>query len=653
MKQRGDSIAGVAYRAAMAGVLVLVVTYFPVFTVHSAVQGEEREKMVLLQTLLDPALTDQDQSTLGIIQKSFVDARASGDWDPSERLSLVHLSMGNVLRQALHRNLAIQIGRMDTVIASRTIAEVDAVFAPLFQMKLNHAGSMVYERQRSGMVKIKQFLPTPTQGEPYLDINPPPPGRYQVDRIGFLSQKSDTVNKTHDLSKRQEPGWLDTDTGSLTIQQQLPWGPHLTLTKDTTYKEVYYDPNLEKSWDAPWAIGVKASLNTPLPFGKNFGPYSDLDTSLKQVNLADQQTDWTLKAIINETLRNADLAYWDLVHALENLAVAIENRHDQESLALHAERMLEVYRITKYGRDQMVMELARAKVGEASARQALVTASATLALLIENEHAEVGDSLLLPVGYHQRLEVELKSPDPLEAVNTALKRRPELHIKELDYQSGLVARLFRENQIRPDVVFSGSGTMKQSNDTYGYKTFTESLGHVLDPDRRGLSASVGYTYPWRNRAAKAALAQAAYGVEHAALSQQALEQGVRKEVDDALVSLASTRARLNSARNNEKLAVLALEKARDRWKVMGDMSEMELSRQSRNVLSARLARVAAMIDNKKAETLLAAAQGTLAEGMIEQTAVSMFDRRRLALLADSGAIPHFVIEKKKGAGGLP
>ena len=650
MNRRGNfSVRGPArmtYGAIVMGMLglTLAVHAVPVVAADGAKKAMDLEKIetIPLKVLLDPAPGGQAHATLAVIQKSFAEAQTAKRWDPSQGHPLAYLPANTVLLQALHHNLSIQTGQLDAAIARQAIEEADAVFSPVFTLDLGHSSSMVYERRNSGPVFLKRSQPTPTDGgKSYLVITPPPPDPYQVDRIGFLKQEPSTVNKNYKVSLQQEPGWLDTKTGTLTIQQQLPWGPRLTLTKDTSYKETYYDPNRAKSWDAPWAITVKASLNAPLPFGKNFGRYSSAETAVEQAKIADRQADWNLKTVINNTLRKADLAYWDLVQAMENLLTSIENRQYLEARAAYAERMLIAGRVTQYGRDQMAMELARAKLHEASAQQALVTVSAALVVLIKEDRSSTGEALLLPVEYQNRLAEAIKPVDNQQAIATALARRPELQIKDLALQSSLLAHRFMENQARPNLLFSGGGNMKQSNATYGYDAYPEAVSNVLSPDSQAVNGSLSYTYPWRNRVAKAALTQAGYALEGAQLSQQSSEQMIHKEVDDALVSMASARARLGSARNHEKLAALALEKAKSRWELTGDIGEMELLSQSRALLDARLARIAAMVDCKKAETQLAAAQGTLSEGLADQVAVNPFDRQRLALLAASGATPHF------------
>lgn len=647
----------------------------PVASVAPSVSkgGGERVPSVFLHTVLDPAPTDQEQKIFTGIQENFADAKSNGLWDPSEGRTLTFLHVSKVLFLALQHNLTIQMGALDRVIVKQAVEEAEAVFAPVFHINLSHSGSMVYERQRSGLVLSKRSQPKP-KGKTYLEIEKDPSAQYPIDRIGYLQKQESVEEKTYEVSKAQDPGWKETERGSLSIQQQLPWGPRILLAKDTSYVETYYDAKRGRSWGAPWAISVKASLNTPLPFSKNFGSHSALNTALEQAKIADKKVDWTVKKIINDTLRDALLAYWDLVQNLENLRVSMDHRRYMEVQMAHVRRMSAIARMTQYAEDQMRLALARAKVKEAAARQSLVTASSALLTLIEEEQTQAGASLFFPMGYQSWLVAE----DPVDAqgaVATALKRRPELQSSELDVQSTLLTQRFRKNQTRPDVSLSVSGNLKQSNATYGYKSFGNALFHVSDPDSRSFNSSVTYTYPWQNRAVKAALAQSKYATEQTRLSRQFLEQTVQKEVGTALVALLSARARLESARNNEILAELALEKAVKRWKsteviaesaeevvseeseAMGEeggevgeedlkakaieFGEMELLDQLRRILDTRLARVSAMVANKKAESTLVAAQGILGEELPSQLAVNPFDRRRLALLASRGATPHF------------
>ena len=361
---------------------------------------------------------------------------------------------------------------------------------------------------------------------------------------------------------------------------------------------------------------------------------------MEQAKIADKKVSWTLKTIINNTLLQAILAYWDLVKTQENLLVAIENHRYLQKQMGHARHLFDKSRMTKYGMRQMEMEVARAEAQEAEARQSLLTASAMLMSWINKEQVRVEVPLFLPVGYQAWLEQE-KTVDSELVLTTALVQRPELQAKDLDLLSVVLSEKFRQNQTRPNLNFGLSGTLSQSNAVYGYKNYWDSLSSITEPDSHSIASSLSYTHPWKNRAAKAALVQSQNATQSMKLSRRFLEQTIRKEVSDALVSLASSRARVASARSNKKLAVLALEKARKRWKAVGDIGEMELLKQSRKVLNARYAHVAAMVDHKKAEYNLASAQGMIAEGLSVDVAVNVFDRQRLKRLNASGEMHYF------------
>jgi outer membrane protein TolC len=601
-----------------------------------------------LGAILDPPRSDRDQQTYQTLQKIFEQEDRVGDWNPMQKRSLVYLSSGDILLRALQHNLPLRMSERDAEKVKQAVQEAQAVFYPVFRVGVNRSETFTYERAQSGTVFLRKSLPT-TNGQPYLDVNTAPfnANNPQINRIGFIQQNpvNPTVQKGYLVHKKKEPGSYTTWTGTMSVEQQLPWGQQLSLSKVTTHEETYYDANRKKSWGMPWAVTVKANILTPL-FGKNFGVWSPQNTDVKQSKLQAKKVDWNLKATINDILAEASLVYWDLVQKVENLKVAIQNQRELESQVAHAERMLAAGRITKYGYTQIATELARARVTVVQDKESLIATSTNLAAIIEEDDKVVADSLILPVEYSNLLESQAGVDDWQGAVETALENRPELKSRALDVESSANEQKFRRNQTRPDILVSASHSLKQDNSTYGYESYLSSLSSSFNPDSKSTRVGVTYTYPLRNRAAKAALARANLVVDGSQLSADMQHQVVRKEVSDALTTLSSARARIASVANYEDLAAKALEKGKKRWQVKADIRSTELVIKSRNLLDARLARVAATVAYKQAETNLLAAQGLLAQKVAEQSAVNDFDRHRLLVLSSSGATPYFSNSKQ-------
>ncbi|MGH8604292.1 MAG: hypothetical protein ACREXR_16405, partial [Gammaproteobacteria bacterium] len=74
----------------------------------------------------------------------------------------------------------------------------------------------------------------------------------------------------------------------------------------------------------------------------------------------------------------------------------------------------------------------------------------------------------------------------------------------------------------------------------------------------------------------------------------------------------------------------------------GPVDENELIINIRNLLTAKLAKIAATIDTKRAESSLLAAQGVIAQHYAGMTADKPIERFRLELLSAKGDLQYFL-----------
>lgn len=583
---------------------------------------------------------DKDKATYKVLKET-LDENAEGVWSHLRERGVQYISPQEALARALRKNLSLRVGSAEAAKAAMAVQQADAVFDPTFVLDVGRSESMTYERKGFGPVYQRSFRATPTPpGLPYLDIPTAGTPDPEINRIGYLGpQDAGTVEKEFLYSKRQTNGPSVSYAGGLTVSQQLPWGPQLRLTHGVSYRLVDYDDQ-GHSYDRPYGSSVGLNVFLPLPGTKNFGRFAPQDVAQEQARLARERGDLVLRGAIESTLLEVDMAYWGLVQSLENLMSAIENRKAAQEQADYAGRMLDLGRTTQYGKSQMDAELARARVLEESARDLLINASYTLAILVENDQEAARSAILLPAGYQERLldEMAINSKDAREK---ALAQRAAIKVGLVDINSRELNLRFRENQALPDVTVAGNFNQGQDNATYGYKGYADSLVNLTNPDSRSMGGSVTFVRAIGNRAANAQLAQAQEYANQSQLSVDSVRRDVVKEVDDALASVSSARTRKASARRNEELAAQTLGKLRNRAEAVGDVPELEITLKLRDLFKARTSRVSAQVDAKKAEVRLLAAQGVLAENLAQKTALDEFDQYRIQLLAESHAVPFF------------
>ncbi len=132
---------------------------------------------------------------------------------------------------------------------------------------------------------------------------------------------------------------------TVNLQQQLPWGPSLTLITQTRDKKVYY-ANDHHYEDGRWLSDATLNLSGPVLFSAGFGELASAETAIKRSQPEQSHTDLQLRETINQILAQADTAYWNLVRALKELFAAEENPKLVAELAAGVERRFALDRAT-------------------------------------------------------------------------------------------------------------------------------------------------------------------------------------------------------------------------------------------------------------------------------------------------------------------
>jgi outer membrane protein TolC len=609
---------------------------------------------VTLADFLDKTALEREERIARIVEEALATPDKPGTWKQLENKKLVRLPANQAALEALKKNLTVELSQHDAERVRRAILEAEAVFNPVLDLSVRYDERDTYDREIAGRVIRPSFKvrspandPTVKDGEIKLDAT----ARQlilertglDIDRIILTTFEQQQIardgvrNPKILASRNQVNGPTQTFTYTAALQQQLPWGPRFDISAVTTDRDVFYD-NQGHKFGASWATSLLFNLEVPV--GRNFGPYAIFNTQLKLAEKASESAFWALESTINTTLLTVDLAYLDLVQALENLLVQIDNRQLVERQSRHTQRLYDQNLATTYDKAQIDALLEGARTQEEAAKNAFIVASNRLAELIEYSGKAVRNNIYLPSGYAPWLE-QLLALDTKAALKTALERRPELYQAQINYEASEINRKGAEVDARPDVRLNASIQSVQNGSTYGYKTYWESLGAISDPDNFNQSYGISYTYPWGNRAVKARLAQAEGFVEVAAIDKRATHNDVARDVHNALSNLETARTRVQ--REEQRLAA-----AHAAYNSIARLSESELVNENEliinitNLLQAKLAKIAATIDNKRAESNLLRAQGIIATHYAGMVAGNPLERLRIQQLTEKGDLQYFL-----------
>lgn len=580
--------------------------------------------------------------------------------DAAERFGnrqLTELSIREAALYALRRSLDIKRSYIGQDIARWTLHEVEAVFNPVLFLAFNYGRSETFTRIENDR-RFKQA----SRNQPVGTGNNPnrmapivtPQNPDQVDprnpRIELTAPRAaGKVPDTIPASLAPVTGPTNSYTYDAQLDQVLPWGGNLTLAYRALDQDTFFinSPAARQfdqpgftgfgSYDRPWVSSFLGSLDLPLPGSKEFGPYAEQSVTIKLADLGKEKAFWLAESVINTTLRDMEVRYWDLLRAQLSLRVTIENRRGVEQLLEKTQKLYDLRMATNYDKAQVEAELARLQSLEESAWNAYVVASNELVRLLNLEETKV----LLPVGYTRTLAYALSEQQDLNAITSrGSTDNPDLAAASVDVKSARIEQERRAVRTRPDVRLLATVNSIQSNGVFGYKSFGDSINKTFDPDVLRQNYTLLYLYPWGNQAVKAQLAQAEAVTMRQELVVKQTDNSVYRDINNAQIALISAGERVKITARNVELAQLTYEKAVAQGE-LGLVGSYEIVQQNQRLLTARLDYIQAKAARKQAEAQLLAALGVLPKSYAERTAQTALDRHRLNVLAANHVLRHF------------
>ncbi|MGH8611957.1 MAG: TolC family protein [Gammaproteobacteria bacterium] len=562
----------------------------------------------------------------------------------------IDLSPRAAALSALRKNLSIHSSRVLEDIAKAALLEAEAVFDPVLLLSFAYDHSETFDREETDL----RFRRPTTQNAPDLPgrniLEPTDPVDTRNPRAEFDASRSGGFSPTTVIASRAPvTGPTESFTYEATLFQQLPWGADLTLAYQALDQDRFFVNNplaIESlgsaenlvsfgSYDRPWVSSLLTRLTLPVPGSKDFGPYADQEVAIKLADLGKERAFWDVESIINATLLEVDLGYWDLVNRLLGLRVTIENREGVERLLAQTERLFELQEATNYDKAQIEAEVARVQGEEERAWDAYRVASNALVRLLDLQE----DRVILPAGYSHAL-VELFPIPQEDAIAWGSTDNPDKAAASVDLRAARIEQQRRAVRVRPDINLVAEAVFRQSNRFFGYDSLGGSIDNVVDPDNVAQTYRLEYLYPWGNRVVKARLAQAQAVRTRQSLVLRATDNGIYRDLNNALVALASANERVAITDRNVQLAEIAYQKALQQQQLRV-VTEYEVVEQNKRLLTARLGRIQAQTDRKRAEAGVLAALGIIASTYAKRSSQTEIDRHRLTLLEANRVLRHF------------
>jgi len=629
--------------------------------------------------LVDAQGLTQERRTNQIVDKTREALQRSGASLLFAPTAVQELALREGVILALRKNLDIKRSNLAKSSAERALVEAEALFDPVFVASVNANIIRKYSRHTT----VSQYKPgTETvavghsdssgvftctaqaaalsvgsgQGKECYVLSLSRPKTYtdvNGQTISDFSTRSAVLAMQYGMERQAgyyqtsvdanplssfEPRAQEVYSGTLSLQQLLPWGSSLNLSLSSTRRQTYYPINVYNGmgetygvYYRPWFTSLVFGASVPLPYTKYFGPTANAEVANQVARHNVDAADVDVRTVINSTLLQVDALYWTLVGQLRQLSIVAEVVAAAEAQKAAINHLYDQQLVTESDRRQAESQVASIQATRQQIFGAYVDTSEQLRRLLDGDKS----ALYVPVGYQALLDAA-----PRDISDASLILNNPAYVRQgIAVKIAALVRDQRDAQTRPDLALSGSTQFSQTG-SYGFRDLGASVQEVFQPDLFVLSIAALYQRPLGNRAALAALEGAEHSLNQQNLLLRKAELSVRESFDTARASLASAHRQVKLNQNSIKLAEEAYQGSLE-LQDQGLIPVYESLSRLMTVLNARLGLAQAQIAERLAEAQLLAAVGGLAEQYGERSAQTPEDRLRLARLRESGALKHF------------
>ena len=410
-------------------------------------------------------------------------------------------------------------------------------------------------------------------------------------------------------------------TSQAGIQQALPWGGASYTAFWNSGR--FTSNNIFSSFNPQ--LNSTVGLNYTQPLLRNF----KIDATRQQVLVSRKNreiSDVQLRQSIAVTERNVKNAYWDLVYAINNLAV------QRQSLQLAQQQYRDNRARVEIG-TMAPLDIVQAEAEVAQREEAVILAEAairrqedSLRTLISNPNDQ-SDFWNVRIEPADEPTFQPVAVDVNEAVKNALAIRTDLITSRKQLEANDISIRYFRNQSAPDVnalvnysAIGLAGTQRLLTPTFppvetgrNERGYFGALGDVFASDYPTWSLQLQVNYPIGASNAEANLARARLQDSQARKQLEASELQVTTQIRDLARSVQTNGQRVESTRASRALAEKRLEAEQKKF-TAGMTSSFFVTQAQRDLSDARNRELRAIIDYLKSVIDFDTAQQTPLSG---------------------------------------
>ena len=398
----------------------------------------------------------------------------------------------------------------------------------------------------------------------------------------------------------------DNLTSQAGVQQTLPWGGGNYAVSFNTGRQT--TNNIFSTFNPQLSSSLGLSVTQPLL--RNF----KIDATRQQVLVSRKNreiSDVQLQQSISTTMRNVKNAYWDLVYAIDNLAV------QRQSLDLAQQSFRDNRARVEIG-TMAPLDIVQAEAEVAQREEAVIVAEAMIRRQEDTLRALIANPVDQPDFWNLRIEPS-DSPnfqpiavDVAGAVANALANRTDLTTSRKQLESNDISIRYFRNQSMPDVnavvnysAYGLAGTRLELTPGLNPeiinrtpRSFGGALSDIFGADYPTWSMQLQVNYPIGSSNAEANLARARLQDTQARKQLQASELQVTTQIRDLARTVTTNGQRVESTRAARALAEKRLEAEQKKF-TAGMTSSFFVTQAQRDLADARNRELRAIIDYLK------------------------------------------------------
>jgi outer membrane protein TolC len=439
--------------------------------------------------------------------------------------------------------------------------------------------------------------------------------RSPFDPIGSIfyqhsKAESPTFNAT-------QPSSRTSDIWTSSISQKLWYGASWEVQLNGNRSDVALPPAVQSTTPT---YGVDAVVRYTQPLLEGLGRDANRSAVEKAINNAAVARD-SLKIRARDTVKESTDAYWDLVFSVEDLAVKEAALELAQSLLRKNRIMVEVGTLAP-------LEVVQSEASVAERQKDIITGKAAVANAEDRLRGLMGVSerdsrWWRRIAPADKPEFHSAWVDLEDSLDTALAKRVELNSAGLQLENAKLDLAQAKDTRLPQLDFvlelstdglGGDGPRDLDGDGVPDivvdESFSEAFSQVADRDFESWSASLRFTQPLFDRAAKADYTSKRLGVAKQEIAIERSRQTVILDVRRAVRDVETAREQITAARASRVLQEKKLDAEIKKFE-NGLSTNFEVLQFQTDLTTAESAELRSIVEHTKALVALKKARGEL------------------------------------------